>query len=378
MSSNDNENSTYSAKNIEFLSQREHIRKRPGMYVGGTDTRAFHHLLWEVVDDALVEVMSEHNPCDTITITLFSPTQVRVSDNGLGISVDALPNGTSTMQAHMTELWQSNIRASVLNKPIQVSGGLHGIGAITVNALSSNLVIESKRDGFLWRQTYSEGLPTSKVHPIRPLEQGEATGTSITFIPDFTIMEKGLRFDFRQIMERCEELAYLLPQANFILIQDESIIVYDKPNGISDWVQAINAHQQTLHDVLYTTGETTYLTQSSIEFSIKVEIALQFVKSDEIVIQSYVNTVHTSDGGTHEDNLLDALKTAIYDDNDEDTSLKGLTAIIHIFHADPHFENQTEIRLLNDDVKDVIHDAIDQLVQDNADVFNEIKNLFRR
>ena len=163
------------AKNIVAITPREHIRRRPQMYVGGTDSGALHHLLWEVVDNSLDEVMAGR--CDHIRITLHSKTRVSIIDNGQGISVDTNECGRSKLELSLTEVGTGQW----WNESYKVSGGLHGVGISAINALSAQLTTESKCDGYLWRQTYSEGLPTSSVEQVRPLDEGESTGTSISF-----------------------------------------------------------------------------------------------------------------------------------------------------------------------------------------------------
>lgn len=208
------QNQEYTAKSIQSLTSREHVRRRPGMYVGGTDKRAMHLLVWQIVDEA-----QQFPELTEITITLLSDIRIRVADNGLGIPLEPHKSGKSILEVYMTNhgLRRANY---LINRSNDLNGKLHAIHMFMLNALTSECVAESKYDDFLWRQSYREGLPVSDVEQVRALVEGESTGTSITFTPDFTIMDEGLTFDYDLIVERCRELAYLLPQVAFKLERD--------------------------------------------------------------------------------------------------------------------------------------------------------------
>ena len=183
----------YSAKNIQELDPIEHIRRRPGMYVGGTDSRALHHLIYEVVDNSIDEALAGR--CDRIFVTLHDDYAVTVADNGVGIPVDLHSSGKSALEVVMTK---PGAGGKFDNEAYTVSGGLHGVGVSAVNALSSELTATVYRDGHVWQQSYSAGHTTTEVKKIRRLEDGEDTGTVISFIPDFSVMDVN-KFNFNML-----------------------------------------------------------------------------------------------------------------------------------------------------------------------------------
>jgi DNA gyrase/topoisomerase IV subunit B len=200
-----------SKPNTKSLEPRQHVRNRPGLYLGGTDKAALHQMVWEVLDDAISEF--ENTLYNEITISLLPDNTLRIADDGLGFPVGYTESGESQIEAYMTKISRGG-RAWMRQRELLASDGLHGIGISTINALSSFCQVEVKRDGYLWLQFYKEGSPSSALEQIFPLREDECTGTSITFCPDFSIMDKN-DFDFELIVERCRELAYLLPQLRF-------------------------------------------------------------------------------------------------------------------------------------------------------------------
>ena len=263
-------------------------------------------------------------------------------------------------------------------KNYQISGGLHGVGVLTVNALSSEVVAEISRSGYLWRQTYNEGLPTSSVEQVRPLAEGESTGTSITFTPDFTIMDEGLAFDYTVIGERCQELAYLLPQLTLNIERDGDILSLHQPKGIVAWVADLNQRDETVHPILFKSLQTEYSDKYIRESKVKVELALQFRKHTEGVVMGFVNTILAKDGGTHIEGLRESLIQAIYGDNtpESENSLYGLTAILHVYHPAPEFESQTKISLLNPDVKEAVMQCIQAALTENPTFVQSLQSHF--
>ena len=363
----------YIAKNIVAITPREHIRRRPQMYVGGTDSGALNHLLWEVVDNSLDEVMAGR--CDHIRITLHSKTRVSIIDNGQGIPVDANECGRSALEMVMTQVGACG---KFDNEAYKVSGGLHGVGVSAVNHLSAQLTAESKRDGYLWRQTYGEGLPTSPVEQVRPLAEGESTGTSITFTPDFTIMDEGLTFDYTVIVERCQELAYLLPQLTLEIERDGDILTLHQPKGLAGWVTDLNQHDECVHPILFKSLQTEYSDKYIGESKVKVELALQFRKHTEGVVMGFVNTILWEHGGTHIEGLRESLIQGIYGDNtpETDNPLYGLTAVLHIYHPDPQSEGSMHLKLLNPDVKDHVMRCVQALLTENPTFVQSLQSHF--
>ncbi|MDW8227071.1 MAG: ATP-binding protein, partial [Anaerolineales bacterium] len=197
---------------IQYLDPMVHVRMRPGMYVGGTDARALHHLIYEVVDNSIDEALAGR--CDTIVVTLYDDNYVSVADNGGGIPVG--PNkelGISTLQVVMTKIGAGGKFDSGAYK---VSGGLHGVGVSAVNALSAHLRAEVKRDGYLFCQEYQAGVPLGPVERVRPLEPGETSGTIITFRPDFTVMEPN-EFSYQVLAERFRQMAFVTRRVTITL-----------------------------------------------------------------------------------------------------------------------------------------------------------------
>jgi len=376
MSSKKPEKQDYSAKDIQSLTPREHVRLRPGMYIGGTNKRAFHHLLWETVDNAIDEAMV--GSCTEIRIILHSDTKVSVIDNGRGIPMDE-HQGRYALEIVMTEMGAGKFD----NESYKVRGGLHGVGVSAINALSAEMVAEVKRDGFLWRQTYKEGLVTSPVERIRPLVDSESSGASITFTPDFTVMEKGLTFDYDLIVERCRELAYLLPDVTFSIEQEDNLtdsIVIRKANGLTDWVADLNNNQDTVHPILTVSRKTSYERRDRMsDVHIKVNFALQFRKHGVGLIKSFVNSIETQEDGSHITGLKKGFLSAIYNDAANiDDSLKGLVVVIHIYHGDPQFEGSMTRKLFNPELQFIMENCVKELLAENPDVLDKLQEYFQR
>jgi DNA gyrase subunit B len=221
----------YLANQAKYLEPREQVRKRPSMYIGGTDKQALHQMLWEVLDDAISEF--ENTLYNEITISLLPDKTIRIEDDGLGFPIEMNEAGESQIETYMTKISRGG-RAWMRQEDILASGGLAGIGISTINALSAFCQVEVKRDGYLWAQFYAAGRASSALEQLIPLGEADGTGTSITFQPDFSILDEN-DFDFDLIVERCRELAYLLPQLRFN-VQDlrgsEQEVCYHYPHGL--------------------------------------------------------------------------------------------------------------------------------------------------
>ena len=207
--------SVFRANQAKYIEPREQVRKRPAMYIGGIDEQALHNMVWEVLDDAISEF--ENTVYNEITISLLPDNTIRIEDDGLGFPVDMKESGVSQIEQYMTSISRSG-RAWIRQREVLASGGLAGIGVSTINALSAYCQVEVKRDGYLWMQFYAQGCASSALEQLIPLAEGEGTGTSITFQPDFAILEEN-DFDFDVIAERCQEVALALPQLRFT-VQD--------------------------------------------------------------------------------------------------------------------------------------------------------------
>jgi DNA gyrase subunit B len=205
----------YRANQSKALEPREQVRKRPSMYLGGTDEQALHTMVWEVLDDAISEF--ENTVSNEITISLFPDNTIRIEDDGLGFPVEMSETGESQIEVYMSKISRGG-RAWIRQSEILASGGLAGIGISTINALSAFCQVEVKRDGYLWAQFYAAGRASSALEQLMPLGEEEGTGTSITFQPDFSLLDEN-DFDFCTVAERCRELAGALPQLRFT-VQD--------------------------------------------------------------------------------------------------------------------------------------------------------------
>jgi DNA gyrase subunit B len=370
---NQQNSNAYDHNQIKYLEPREHVRLRPGMYIGGTDKKALHQMLWEVLDDAISEF--ENTAYNEITISLLPNRTISVADDGNGLPLELHISGKPLAEVHMTQVAG---RYSPRGSEFLISGGLHGVGVSTVNALSSLCQLEIKRDGYLWLQTYVEGLPSFPLERILPLGQNDCTGTAITFRPDFSIMEED-DFDFYLIADHCQKRAYTLPQLNFT-IQDWrgtlQQISYHYPNGLSDWLN------------VRTIGENSVIGEQNIQkhsraignqgscYPITVQIAFKWIESPKHLLCGFVNTLEIPEGGTHIDGFIVALENQI--GLNWDKLQQGFIGIIHILHPDPQFESQTRIRLLNKDVATAVDEAVEALFAAHPEAKEAIRAHFKQ
>src|SRR5690606_1902922 len=371
----------YTEENIKALKPMEHIRLRPGMYVGGTDIRALHHLIYEVVDNAIDEALAGR--CDRVVVTLHDDHMVSVADNGVGIPVGVhKEEGISTLQMVMTQVGTG---AKFDGQAYKVSGGLHGVGVSAVNALSSYFRSQVYRDGYLWEQTYEAGKPTSKVRKVRPLEPGEGTGTVQSFIPDFTIMEKH-EFDYATLEKRFREMAFVTRRVT-ITLRDERVRPIPKETtfyfegGLRSFVRYLNQNRGALHEPVYAERDIEITPEDKPPFTIGVELAFQYADTSNKTELAFANTIGTPDGGSHLTGLRSAITSVInryarkanllkekesnFSGND---TLEGLTAIVSIKHPNPQFESQTKVKLLNPEVQG----AVSQVVSESLQEFMEL------
>lgn len=376
-------NSEYTEENIKYLDPREHVRLRPGMYVGGTDARALHHLIYEVVDNSIDEVLAGR--CDRVEIVLNDDGSVSVSDNGAGIPVGMNKElGISTLEGVMTKI---GMGGKFDSNAYKVSGGLHGVGVSAVNALSSEFIATIYREGTVWRQIYREGLPSTKVEKIRDMEEGESTGTIQRFTPDFKIMED-TPFNYHTLAARFREMAFVTRKVTLTL-RDERVkpipreVTFYFDGGIASFVKYLNRNRKPVHDVIYTQRDVDFEDKQGRPYSIGVEVAFQYTDASTTAELAFTNTINTPDGGTHLTGLRSAItsvlnryarkigalkeKEANFSGND---TLEGLTAIVSIKHPDPQFESQTKVKLLNPEVQgavsQVVSDALQEFMEVNA------------
>jgi len=346
---------TYLARDIVVLEGLDPVRKRPGMYIGGTDADGLHHLLWEVVDNAVDEVMNGH--ATTITVTLEDDgLTASVADNGRGIPIDLHPqHGKSALELVLTTL---HAGGKFDHKSYRTAGGLHGVGASVVNALSESLVAQVKRDDTLWEQRYRRGKPTTELKQVGP---ARGSGTTITFRPDPRIFGETLRFDPERIVTHLETRSYLH--------RGLRILFRDRLRGASHEFKHEGGLVEYLDQLVLAGGEERvhlepFVLQRSEDP--RLEVALCWTAAPREKILSFVNGIRTRDGGAHEQGLKDAVAKATRSYLEAHDKIprglavsaeeirEGLVALVSVFLADPQFQGQTKDRLNNPDVKPAI------------------------
>ena len=372
----------YSAKNIQKLDPREHVRRRPGMYVGGTDARALHHLIYEVVDNSIDEALAGR--CDHVQVTLHENNAVTIRDNGVGIPVDMHETGIPALELVMTEIGTGG---KFDNEAYKVSGGLHGVGVSAVNALSAEMTATIYRDGHVWCQTYREGIVTSKVERVRPLRDDEDTGTVISFVPDFAVMEEN-EFNFNTLMTRFREMAFVTRQVT-IALRDERVkpiprnVTFYFDGGLRSFVRYLNRNRREIHNIIHVERDIEFVDRNDKTYTIGVEVAIQYADVATTTELAFTNTINTPDGGTHITGLRSSItgvinryarKAGLLKDKDGNFSgndtLEGLTAIVSVKHPDPQFESQTKVKLLNPEVQgavsQVLTEAFNEFLETNS------------
>ena len=372
----------YTAKNIQKLDPREHIRRRPGMYVGGTDVRALHHLIYEVVDNSIDEALAGR--CDRIFVTLHDDYRATIRDNGVGIPVDMHESGKPALELVMTEIGTGG---KFDNEVYKVSGGLHGVGVSAVNALSSELTATIYRDGHVWRQSYREGLAVTPVERVRPLRGDEEGGTVIQFAPDFTVMEEN-PFSFNTLMTRFREMAFVTRKVT-ITLRDERVkpipqeMTFYFDGGLRSFVRYLNRNRKAIHSIIHAERDIEFEDRSGNPYAVGVEVAFQYADVATTAELAFTNTINTPDGGTHVTGLRSAVtgvinryarKAGFLKDKEGNFSgndtLEGLTAIVSVKHPDPQFESQTKVKLLNPEVQgavsQVVTEAFNEFLETNS------------
>lgn len=365
-------NRHYDEASIDLVEGIAHVRKRPGMYVGGTDLRALHHLVHEVVDNSVDEALAGR--ASHIEVVLHADGSVGVSDDGDGIPVGIHPKfGVSTLELVMTKIGAGG---KFDNKAYSVSGGLHGVGVSAVNALSSHLRAEVRRDGKLWYQDYERGVPTVPVTAERDLNADEKPGTTIRFLPDNEIFPETI-FDYASLVQRYREIAFVVSGLT-ITVRDERVepfpeeITFYFEGGLSSFVRHLNRNRRELHPIVYAQREVAFNEDDPEKaYTVGVEVALQYTDSSTTTEISFANTINTADGGTHLTGMRSAItrtinnyarKAGILKDRDANfsssDSLEGLTAIVSIKHPDPQFESQTKVKLLNAEVQGAVSSVL--------------------
>jgi DNA gyrase subunit B len=351
----------YSEKNIVYLDPREHVRLRPGMFIGGTDERALHHMVWEVLDNSVEEAML--GKCTKICIQLLPNRSVCIEDNsaGLPVHIHSEDEKKSLAELIMTSF---HLKSSFDGSYYGASGGMHGLGLWAVNALSSFCQLEVKRDGFLWRQSYSEGLATSSFEQIRPLELNEGTGNRITFTPDFSILEDN-DFDFDFIAYRCQELAFLHPKLELKLEDTHGReAIYHYPNGLLDWLMIQTENENLVYAPLHIQYQAEMQNDSLGSYKVGLDLVFQYIEASHTIERSFINTVPIPEGGSHLEGLKSGLIKVLSTDNlklDKVVVMKGLVVGINLRHPDPQFVSPTKVTLMNADVQRLIEKTVEAL-----------------
>jgi len=343
---------SYDASSITVLEGLEAVRKRPGMYIGSTGERGLHHLVQEVVDNAVDEALAGF--ATTIVVTLLPDGGVRCADDGRGIPVDIHPvEQRPALEVVLTTL---HAGGKFDSQAYAVSGGLHGVGVSVVNALSTRLEVEVSKDGYVWRQSYEYSVPTA------PLLRGESTdksGTIITFWPDGGIFET-TEWNFETLSRRLQEMAFLNRGLSITLVDERPehingeprVVEYRYEGGLADFVRYLNSNRDPVHASVIEFGDETE--------GMSAEIAMQWTQSYSESVHTFANTINTAEGGTHEEGFRAALTSVVNryardqnylrekDDNLQGEDIReGLTAIIHVKLSEPQFEGQTKQKLGN-------------------------------
>ena len=355
----------YDASNIRVLEGLEAVRMRPGMYIGSTSQRGLHHCIYEIVDNSIDESLAGY--CTEIHVTVHKDNSVTVEDNGRGIPVDIKPEtGKSALEIVHTVL---HAGGKFGDGGYKVSGGLHGVGASVVNALSEKMVVEVSRDGFVWRQTYLRGEPTSQVEKTVPTTK---TGTKSTFWLDPEIFTETTEIDVDIIATRFREMAFLNKGLKIIL-HDEKDEKKDETfhyeGGIGSYVTFLNHNRTVMFD------EPIYM--EKIVDKIKVEVAMQYTDSYNESILSFANNINTHQGGTHLTGFRNAITRVLNDyartnkilkDSEQNLSgddvREGLTAIVSVKIENPEFEGQTKEKLGNSEVMPAVQDVVKEKLQE--------------
>lgn len=355
----------YDATNIQVLEGLEAVRKRPGMYIGGTGPDGLHHLVYEVVDNSIDEAMEGH--CKNITITITKENSIIVEDDGRGIPIEEIPeHKKSAVEVVLTFL---HAGGKFDKKTYQVSGGLHGVGVSVVNALSRKLIVTVSKFGKQYKQTYEKGKPKTKLEETKTQKVG--TGTKIQFWPDEAIFES-IEFDYNRLATRFRELSFLNKKIK-LAFQDERTDKKEEfysEGGITSFTKFLNTGKTTIHEPILIEGEKD---------GNQIDVAIQYNQSYTETLLSFVNNINTKEGGTHLSGFRTALTRNINSYTERNKIIKGnlkissedtregLTAVISLKIPEPQFEGQTKTKLGNTEIKGIV----DSFVNTELSVFLE-------
>ena len=354
----------YDSGNIQVLKGLEAVRRRPGMYVGGTDVKALHHLVYEIVDNSIDEALAGR--CDHIEVVIHPDKSVSVSDNGVGIPV--APHPTEKISALELVMTTLHAGGKFDESAYKVSGGLHGVGAAAVNALSDWMTVTVHREGHEFVQEYKRGIPQGPVTKVRKLKRGEISGTTSTFRYDETIFTDGETYKFETLANRFREMAFVTSKV-YLRLRDERPEIpremsFYFDGGVKSFVRYLNRNRKVLHDPIYGQKEIDH---------VEVEVALQYTEGIAISEYAFANTIHTPDGGTHLTGVRTAVTRVINlyarknnflkekDTNfSSDDTREGITVVVSVKHPDPQFESQTKVKLMNAEVAGIVSSVLSE------------------
>ncbi|AVQ97534.1 DNA topoisomerase (ATP-hydrolyzing) subunit B [Oceanobacillus iheyensis] len=355
-----NTQSEYGADQIQVLEGLEAVRKRPGMYIGSTSEKGLHHLVWEIVDNSIDEALAGY--CDRIDVTIEKDNSITVSDNGRGIPVGIQKKtGRPALEVIMTVL---HAGGKFGGGGYKVSGGLHGVGASVVNALSTKLEVHVHLDNKIHYLGFKKGVPQGEIEIVG---ETDVTGTTTHFVPDPEIFDT-IEYDYDTLTQRLRELAFLNKGITITVEDkrtDEEPVSYFYEGGIKSYVEFINRTKEVLHEPFYAEGE---------DQGISVEVAIQYNEGFASSLYSFANNIHTYEGGSHESGFRTGLtrvindyarKNNLYRENDPNLSgddvREGMTAIVSVKHPDPQFEGQTKTKLGNSEARTITDSVFSEM-----------------
>jgi DNA gyrase subunit B len=358
--------STYDASSIQVLEGLEAVKRRPGMYIGSTGPRGLHHLVWEIVDNSIDEALAGY--CSEILITVHTDNSVTVSDDGRGLPVGSMAKyGKSAAEVIMTTL---HAGGKFDGSGYKVSGGLHGVGASVVNALSEWLELEVRREGHVWSQRYERGFPKGDLTKDRKLKKGEGTGTTISFMPDPEVFTETMELSFDTLTRRFRESAFLNKNLKIHLIderEEDRDVTYQYEGGIRDFVAHINDAKDPVH-------KTVFYLEREEEVG-AVEVAMQWNNGFQDSVFTFANNINTHEGGAHLSGFRSALsrtvnayarQKGILKEKEEnltgDDIREGLAAVISVKLGEPQFEGQTKTKLGNTEIKGLVESSTNKFL----------------
>jgi DNA gyrase subunit B len=359
--------STYDASSIQVLEGLEAVKRRPGMYIGSTGPRGLHHLVWEIVDNSIDEALAGH--CSEILVTVHGDNSVSVSDDGRGMPVGKMDKyGKSAAEVIMTTL---HAGGKFDGQGYKVSGGLHGVGASVVNALSEWLEMEIRREGHVWTQRYERGFPKGDLAKARKLKRGEGTGTTIRYRPDPEVFTETVELSFDTLSRRFRESAFLNKGLKIRLVDEREEgreVAYQYEGGIRDFVAHINEAKDPVH-------KTVFYFQREDEGVGDVEVAMQWNSGFQDSVFTFANNINTHEGGAHLSGFRAALSRTInayargkglLKEKEEnltgDDIREGLAAVISVKLRDPQFEGQTKTKLGNTEIKGLVESSTNRFL----------------